>query len=68
MADTRKQATPADAAELERQRAEDRAESAAEAEANRADETIPGGRYITSDGRTVNANGEEITDDGKVKK
>lgn len=67
MAETRKQ-TPVDAAELERQRAEDRAESAAEAEANRADETIPGGRYITSDGRTVNANGEEIDDKGNVKK
>lgn len=59
----------ADAAEMERQRAEDRAESAAEAEANRADETIPGGRYLAADGKTlVNANGEEIDNDGKVKK
>lgn len=24
------------------------------------DETVPGGRYITSEGRTVNAEGEEI--------
>lgn len=32
------------------------------------DETIPGGKYKTADGRTVNANGEEIDEDGNVLK
>lgn len=30
------------------------------------DETIPGGKYKTPDGRTVNANNEPIDENGKV--
>jgi hypothetical protein len=30
------------------------------------DETIPGGKYKTPDGRLVNANGEVIDESGKV--
>lgn len=36
-----------------------RAEGIAEAEANKMDETVPGGDYIV-DGRHVNADGEEL--------
>jgi hypothetical protein len=32
----------------------------AKEEPKKLDETVPGGRYKTPDGRTVNANGEEL--------
>jgi hypothetical protein len=35
-------------------------------EPKKLDETVPGGRYKTPDGRTVNANGEPIDENGKV--
>jgi hypothetical protein len=35
-------------------------------EPKKLDETIPGGRYKTPDGRTVNANNEPIDENGKV--
>ena len=38
-----------------------------EAPESLARETVPGGRYITNDGRTVNAEGQELDKHGKVK-
>lgn len=35
-------------------------------EPKKLDETIPGGKYKTPDGRTVNANNEPIDENGKV--
>jgi hypothetical protein len=35
-------------------------------EPKKLDETMPGGKYKTPDGRTVNANGEPIDESGKV--
>ena len=41
-------------------------EQAPAEEAKKLDETIPGGKYKTPDGRLVNANGEPIDEQGKV--
>ena len=41
------------------QRAQAAMDAAAEAEENRADETVPGGRYMVG-GQMVNANGEPV--------
>lgn len=49
---------PAQPAEAERMR--QAAREAATAQARPATETMPGGRYETTDGRTVDAGGEEI--------
>lgn len=57
-----------DAAELERQRAEERAASDAAATEANVSETVEGGRYKNAAGVLVNANGEELGSDGKVKK
>ena len=59
------EAVPTDAAEAEMERqnavAADAARMATD-DAKRLDETVPGGRYRTADGRMVNANGEPIKD------
>ena len=47
------------AEETDEEKAKDVAKSHAEAEEKQLDETIPGGRYIV-DGKTVDANGNEI--------
>ena len=63
-ADAEAAPTDAAAAEMERQNAvaAEAARMATDAEHQRLDQTVPGGRYRTADGRMVNANGEPIKD------
>jgi len=55
---TRKQGTTAATAE-EAERAEEAARTHAEAEENKLDETVPGGRYEV-DGQLVDAEGKKV--------
>lgn len=42
------------------------AQSSAAKPAKRLDETVPGGSYVNARGKKVNAQGQELGDDGKV--
>lgn len=65
---TERKAQPKDEQDAAAERAEAVADSQAEAEQRRADETIPGGKYRQQDGSFVNAAGEPIDEQGNVKK
>lgn len=60
MADEKKTNADAEATEPKPTQRRARADVATDDAEQRHDETVPGGRYLTEDGRVVDANGEEI--------